>query len=82
MPATTYIGGLYEKTDTGSVTKYYGGVAMRQVPAGGGSGTLLYLLKDHLGSAVGVMDAFGARVRGNEGRSGRDGGASISFVEC
>jgi RHS repeat-associated protein len=60
---TEYIGGLYEKTTQGSSTtivKYYsfGGsaVAMRK------SGTLLFLLSDHLGSSSMVIEQNGAVV--------------------
>jgi len=35
---------------------------VRQVPAGGGAGTLLYPLHDHLGSTVGVTDQAGVLV--------------------
>jgi RHS repeat-associated protein len=58
---TEYIDGIYEKTNTGAVTKYYGAfgraVAVRQVPTGTGAGTLTYLLADHLGSTVRAIDA-------------------------
>ncbi|MDE3097538.1 MAG: hypothetical protein KGK07_16250 [Chloroflexota bacterium] len=50
----------------GGVTKYYQAygraVAMREVPPAGGAGTLLYLLADHLGGTVEVLDAAGATV--------------------
>ena len=55
-----YIGGIYEKTDTGAVTKYYHAfgraVAVRK------DGVLSYLLADHLGSTVGAVDAGGTWV--------------------
>jgi RHS repeat-associated protein len=66
---TVYIGGIYEKSFTagGTVTgsrKYYAAlgrtIAVRDVPAGGGAGTLAYLLADHLGSTVEALDASGA----------------------
>lgn len=45
------------------MTKYYDGfgrlVAVRQVPATGGAGTLYFLLADHLGSTVDVTDTSG-----------------------
>ncbi len=48
------------------MTKYYQAygraVAMRDVPPAGGAGTLLWLLADHLGGTVGVMDANGTVV--------------------
>jgi RHS repeat-associated protein len=44
--------------------KYYGGLgsAMRSSGAGGGAGTLRYLLPDHLGSASTVLDTGGSVV--------------------
>jgi RHS repeat-associated protein len=54
---TVYIGGIYEVTNTGIVTKYYQAhgrtIAMRV------GGTLSYLLADHLGSTVGLLDTNG-----------------------
>lgn len=64
--STVYIGDVYEKifTASGGVTgnrKYYQGpgrtIAVRDEPAGGGAGTLSYLLADHLGSTVEALDA-------------------------
>ncbi len=50
----------------GGVTKYYQAygraVAMREAPPAGGAGTLSYLLADHLGGTVEVLDAAGATV--------------------
>ncbi|TAK63882.1 MAG: hypothetical protein EPO22_06265, partial [Dehalococcoidia bacterium] len=64
--STVYIGGVYEKKSDGSVTKYYGAlgttVAVRQVPAGGGQGSLYYPLHDHLGGLADVLDASGNQV--------------------
>ena len=64
--STVYIGGVYERKGDGGVTKYYQAygraVAMRQVPPAGGAGTLLWLLADHLGGTVEVLDAAGATV--------------------
>ena len=64
--STVYIGGAYEKKSDGSVTKYYGAfgkmIAIRQVPSGGGQGTLYYPLQDHLGSTVDVVDTNGVPV--------------------
>jgi RHS repeat-associated protein len=62
-----YLGGMFEKnTTTGEVKKYYSAlgrtIAVRDVPAGGGPGTLSYLLTDHLGSTVGMLDDAGASV--------------------
>jgi RHS repeat-associated protein len=37
-------------------------IAVRDVPAGGGAGTLAYLLADHLGSTVEALDASGATI--------------------
>jgi RHS repeat-associated protein len=63
---TVYVGGVYEKNSDGSVVKYYSAlgktIAMRQVPPGGGAGTLLYPLTDHLGSTVGMLGSSGAVV--------------------
>jgi RHS repeat-associated protein len=60
---TAYIGGMYEKNSDGSVVKYYSAlgktIAIRQVPSGGGAGTLLYPLTDHLGSTVGLLGTSG-----------------------
>ena len=60
---TVYIGGIYEKTNAGVVTKYYSvygrTIATRQIPTGGGSGTLSYLLADHLGTTTGVTNGAG-----------------------
>jgi RHS repeat-associated protein len=54
-----FVGGHFEKTDTGVVTKYYiagtSRVAMRK------DGTVSYLLADHLGSTSLVTDASGNR---------------------
>jgi RHS repeat-associated protein len=72
---TVYIGGVYEKSFTagGAVTgsrKYYGAlgrtIAVRDVPAGGGAGTLSYLLADHLGSTVEALDTAGNTIAGSE----------------
>ena len=56
---TVYIGGVYEVTDTGAVTKYYsvGGkaIAMRQ-----GAGSPMYLLTDQLGSSTTIANNAGA----------------------
>jgi RHS repeat-associated protein len=64
---TLYAGGIFEvdKTSGGTVTRtvsYYPlGGAMR-INISGGSNTLYYLLKDHLGSASVVTDASGTTV--------------------
>ncbi|MDE3095462.1 MAG: RHS repeat-associated core domain-containing protein [Chloroflexota bacterium] len=64
--STVYIGGVYEAHSDGSVTKYYQAygraVAVRQVPATGGPGTLSFLLADQLGTTTMVLDATGAVV--------------------
>ena len=64
--STVYIGGIYEKTNTGEVTKYYSGlgrtVAIRQVPSGSGAGSLYYPILDHLGGTIAVLDSSGAIV--------------------
>jgi len=63
--STVYAGGAYEKKSDGSATKYYaagGAKVVRQVPPGGGAGTLSWLLADHLGTAVGALDGAGAVV--------------------
>jgi RHS repeat-associated protein len=61
--STVYVGDVYEKAQDGSVTKYYQAfgrsVAMRAVPSGGGAGTLSYLLTDHLGGTVEILNASG-----------------------
>ena len=61
--STIYIGGVYELHQDGSTTKYYGAmgqtIAVRQTPAGGGQGTVLYPLHDHLGSTVAMLDQSG-----------------------
>jgi len=88
---TTYIGGIYEKKVGPSstvVTKYYAAlgrrVAMRTRDAAmqGPAGTLTYLLADHLGSTVGLLDASGALVTGSRTSywpygSTRTGGSSL-----
>ncbi len=55
---------MYEKTNTGAIKKYYAGfgrtVAVRDVPTGTGTGTLSYILPDHLGSASVVTSDAGA----------------------
>jgi RHS repeat-associated protein len=60
---TLYAGGVYEQQQDGSITKYYAGpsgiVAIRQVPSGGGAGTIYYPLHDQLGSTVGMTNATG-----------------------
>jgi hypothetical protein len=64
---TLYAGGIFEvdKTSGGTVTRtvsYYPlGRAMR-INISGGSNTLYYLLKDHLGSASVITDASGTIV--------------------
>ena len=64
---TIYVGGLYEVdktsggTGTRTVTYYPAGGAMR-INIIGGSNTLYYILKDHLGSASVVTDASGNTV--------------------
>ncbi|MCL5264634.1 MAG: hypothetical protein M1343_05495 [Chloroflexi bacterium] len=63
---TVYVGNLFEKnTSTGEVTKYYYAegrrIAMRKV--GGANPGLSYLLSDHLGGTVGVVDANGGNQR-------------------
>ncbi|MCL5264637.1 MAG: RES domain-containing protein [Chloroflexi bacterium] len=63
---TVYVGNLFEKnTTTGEVTKYYYAegrrIAMRKV--GGANPGLSYLLSDHLGGTVGVVDANGGNLR-------------------
>jgi hypothetical protein len=55
---TEYIGGIYERTNTGAVTKYYEGFG-RNVAVRDSTGTVTYLLADHLGSTVGALDASG-----------------------
>ena len=66
---TIYVGGLYEvdkssggnNSVTRTVTYYPAGGAMR-INIVGGSKTLYYMLKDHLGSASVVTDATGVTV--------------------
>src|SRR5258706_6641606 len=64
---TIYVGGVYEvdKTSGGTVTRtvtyYPAGGAMR-INIVGGSNSLYYILKDHLGSASVVTDASGVTV--------------------
>ena len=64
---TIYVGGVYEvdKTSSGTVTRtvtyYPAGGAMR-VNISGGSNSVYYLLKDHLGSASVVTDSSGNTV--------------------
>jgi len=63
---TVYIGNLYEKNVTlGEETKYYYAdgrrIAMRKV--GGSNPGVYYLLGDHLGSTVGVVDSVGNNLR-------------------
>jgi len=62
--STVYIAGVYERTDTGAVTKYYTAfgrtLALAQTPAGGGAATVSYPLLDHLGSTSALTDAGGA----------------------
>jgi RHS repeat-associated protein len=62
--STVYIGGIYERRDDGTITKYYAAlgrmIAMREVPPGGGDGELRYLLADHLGGTTVVTDDTGA----------------------
>jgi RHS repeat-associated protein len=70
--ATLYLGGLYEVdlTSVGVTTKkttYYPGGAMR-VDIVGGSNTLYYSLKDHLGSASTLLDTNGNVVANGEQR--------------
>jgi RHS repeat-associated protein len=69
---TLYIGGIYEVdlSSGGSVTKktsYYPGGAMR-ADIVGGTNTLYYLLKDHLGSASVVLDSSGVLIANGEQR--------------
>jgi RHS repeat-associated protein len=63
---TMYLEGIYEKTNTGAIKKYYmafgRAVAMRDVPTGSGAGTLYYLLADHLGGTVEVLNSTGGTV--------------------
>jgi RHS repeat-associated protein len=60
---SVYVDGIYEQHSDGSITKYYHlhgrPVAVRQVPSGGGSGDLYYLLSDHLGSTSKVLNDTG-----------------------
>jgi len=64
---TIYVGGIYEVdknsggTVTRTVTYYPAGGAMR-INIVGGSNTLYYILKDHLGSASVITDANGVTV--------------------
>src|SRR5258707_280650 len=64
---TIYVGGIYEvdKTSGGTVTRavtyYPAGGAMR-INISGGSNSVYYILKDHLGSASVVTDASGVTV--------------------
>jgi len=60
-------GGVYEvdKTSGGSVTRtvtYYPVAGAMRINITGGSNTLYYILKDHLGSASVVTDAYGVEV--------------------
>ena len=61
---TVYVGGIYEvdKTSGGTVTRtvmYYPVAGAMRINITGGSNTLYYLLKDHLGSASVVTDSTG-----------------------
>ncbi len=69
--STVYIGGVYEATYSAGgvltgVVKYYmafgRAVCVRTAASNSDPGTLSFLLADHLGSTVGVMDAGGAVV--------------------
>jgi len=87
--STVYIGGVYEKSfgASGATTgsrKYYAAlgrtIAVRDVPAGGGAGTLSYLLADHLGSTVEALDAAGNTLPGSEIRYWPYGGTRAGGV--
>jgi RHS repeat-associated protein len=61
---TIYVGGIYEvdKTSGGSVTRtvtYYPAAGAMRINISGGSNSVYYILKDHLGSASVVTDASG-----------------------
>jgi YD repeat-containing protein len=64
---TLYVGGLYEvdKTSGRTVTRtvtYYPAAGAMRINIIGGSNTLYYIIKDHLGSASVVTDASGVTV--------------------
>ena len=64
---TIYVGGIYEvdKTSASVVTRtvtYYPVAGAMRINIVGGSNTLYYILKDHLGSASVVTDANGVTV--------------------
>ena len=64
---TIYVGGIYEvdKDSGGMVTRtvtYYPVAGAMRINIAGGSNTLYYILKDHLGSASVVTDANGVTV--------------------
>ena len=68
---TLYFGGLWEvEKETGATRAFYtlGGstVAQRTRPGGMGTGTLVYLHGDHLGSVSILTDSTGAKVSGQE----------------
>ena len=61
---TIYVGGIYEadKTSRGAVTRtvtYYPAAGAMRINISGGSNTVYYILKDHLGSASVMTDASG-----------------------
>jgi RHS repeat-associated protein len=61
---TVYVGGVFEKTNTGAVRKYYQAfgrtIAMRD------GGTVRFMLQDHLGSTTELLDTAGATVANSE----------------
>jgi RHS repeat-associated protein len=72
--STTYIGGIFEKKTDGTgttITKYYGAlgrnVAKRvRAPGQASNVAVSYVLADHLGSTVGMLDDNGALVSGSK----------------
>jgi len=80
--STTYVGGVYEKTNTGAIKKYYAGfgrtVAVRDVPTGSGNGTLSYILPDHFGSAP-VITNGASSPRWPTGRAALRAAAASAF---
>jgi RHS repeat-associated protein len=66
-----YIGGIFEKnTVTNTTRKYYQAlgrtIALRDIPSGGGGGTVRFLLADHLGSTVELADTSGGTASGSK----------------
>jgi RHS repeat-associated protein len=61
---TVYVGGVFEKTNTGAVRKYY--QAFGRTIAVRDGGTVRFMLQDHLGSTTELLDTAGATVANSE----------------